>query len=161
MKKLHSTIQTTITLMLLLLVACGDKETKMAKGFALPKGDIEKGKQAFVDMNCHKCHTVSGEKLPELSSLPLVQLQLGGQVRKIKTYGQLVTSIINPKHVISEEYIKKLGLENEEDAATIMLPVNDQMTVSQMIDIVEFLNSRYIKYEPEYEGPYVGPYYMP
>lgn len=51
--------------MLLLLVACGGKEAKMAKGFALPKGDIEKGKQAFIDMKCHQCHTVSGEKLPE------------------------------------------------------------------------------------------------
>lgn len=147
--------------MLLLLVACGDKEAKMAKGFALPEGDIEKGKQAFIDMKCHQCHTVSGETLPEFSPPSQLQLRLGGEVRQIKTYGQLVTSIINPQHIVSDEYREKFGLEKKKDAASPMLAVNDRMTVSQMIDIVEFLNSRYIKYEPEYVGPDVGPYYMP
>ena len=161
MKKLHSSIRTGISLMLLLLVACGDKEAKMAKGFALPKGNIEKGKQAFIDMKCHQCHTISGEKLPESPSPSQLQLRLGGEVRQIKTYGQLVTSIINPQHIVSEEYLEKLDLEKDEDAATTMFQVNDQMTVSQMIDIVEFLNSCYVKYESEYDCPYVGPYYMP
>ena len=42
-----------IGLAMVLFTACGDKEKKMARGFALPKGDAEKGKQAFIELNCH------------------------------------------------------------------------------------------------------------
>ena len=41
-------IQVGIGALLLLLASCGDEEAKMAKGFVLPKGDVEKGKQALA-----------------------------------------------------------------------------------------------------------------
>lgn len=145
--KTRNLITTTIGLSLVLLTACGDKEKKMAKGFALPKGDAEKGKQAFVELNCHSCHTVAGEVFPEVERA-IKAPNLGGEVYRVKTYGGLVTSVINPKHTISKDW---------EGTTSPMPQMNTKMTVDQMINIVEFLNARYVKLQPEYEVPYYGP----
>jgi mono/diheme cytochrome c family protein len=147
--------------LLLLLTSCGDEETrkeaKMAKGFVLPKGDAEKGKQAFIEMQCHRCHSVAGETFPNHSEPSKVRLHLGGEVYKVKTYGQLVTSVIHPDHVVSKDYLETLEKEKREGAESPMPSVNGEMTVEQMINIVEFLNSHYVKLEPEYEMPVYGP----
>ncbi|MGB2011502.1 MAG: c-type cytochrome [Akkermansiaceae bacterium] len=137
-----------VAFLLVSLVACGGREEKRnARGFVLPDGDTQKGKQAFIELNCHSCHTVAGEVLPEVER-GLKAPHLGGEVYRVKTYGELVTSVINPKHVISKDW---------DGAATPMPVVNDRMTVQQMIDIVAFLNAHYVKLEPEYEVPYYGP----
>ena len=121
----------------LLLTSCGDKEAKkeakMAKGFVLPKGDTEKGKQAFIEMQCHRCHSVAGETLPEHGEPSKVRLHLGGEVRKVKTYGELVTSVIHPKHVLAKDYLETLKKEEREGAESPMSSVNSRMTVEQMI----------------------------
>lgn len=119
----------------------------MAKGFVLPEGDTQKGKEAFIGLNCHTCHTVAGEVLPDVQRA-IKAPHLGGEVYRVKSYGELVTSVINPKHVISKDW---------EGTASPMPVVNDRMTVQQMIDIVAFLNAQYVKLEPEYEVPYYGP----
>ncbi len=46
--------------------------------------------------------------LPALESAPLVTVELDGEVRKVQTYGQLVTSIINPSHTLVENYPREL-----------------------------------------------------
>ena len=71
-------IQVGIGALLLLLASCGDEEAKMAKGFVLPKGDVEKGKQAFTEMECHRCHSVAGETFPDHGEPSKVRLHLGG-----------------------------------------------------------------------------------
>lgn len=142
----------------LLLSACSDKEAKQAKGFVLPEGDSMKGKQAFVELRCHRCHSVVGETFPALDGPSEEMLRLGGEVHKVKTYGQLVTAVINPEHVVSKEYLENQP-EGERESTTSPMPsFNDTMTVEQMIDIVEFLHAHYVKLEPAYEGP---PYYGP
>jgi len=139
--------QIGIACLVVMLAACGGEEKKMARGFVLPEGDADKGKQAFIELNCHNCHTIAGEVLPEVTKLVKAP-HLGGEVYRVKTYGELVTSVINPKHVISKDW---------EGTTTPMPVVNSQMTVSQMIDIVAFLNAHYVKLNPEYEVPYYGP----
>lgn len=159
MKKNLIIVKTGACLTWLLLVACGDEEKKNAKGFALPEGDIARGKIAFTEMKCHNCHTVAGVILPDSSEGPKlkISIHLGGEVRKVKTYGQLVTSIINPKHVISPEYLETLKGDELKGAVSPMPSMNDFMTVSQMIDIVEFLHMSYVKLTPDY-NEYRGPY---
>jgi L-cysteine S-thiosulfotransferase len=143
--------------LLVMVVACGGKEKKMAKGFVLPSGDNEKGKQAFIELKCHRCHTVAGELLPENVEPSKVKLHLGGEVYRVKTYGQLVTSVIHPSHNLSKDYLAGLDEDAKENAQSPMPSMVDQMTVQQMIDIVSFLNAHYVKLEPEYEVPYYGP----
>jgi mono/diheme cytochrome c family protein len=121
--------------------------------FELPveEGDIEAGRQAFIDHQCHRCHNVAGERLPELAGASSSLLELGGETSYVKAYSDLVTSIINPDHRISEEYAERM-------AQRTLLPLQspmpmahiDTMTVRQLIDIVAFLDSRYVLVE-DYE----------
>ena len=117
-------------------------------GFPIQEGDIARGRQAFVDHRCHQCHSVSGVELPALAGAGPVQLELGGEIVSARTYTDLMTSIINPDHVISEAYRARLSLETGVPLQSPMpLPDIDTMTVRQLIDIVTFLDSRYVMIE--------------
>jgi len=121
------------------MVAC-DAGPKSSMGFRLPDGDIEKGKAAFVELKCHLCHTVAGGELPPPEVVPPVMVNLGGQVRNVKTYGDLVTSIINPSHRLAKGYQKELITI---DGKSRMTDYTEVMTVRQMINLVAFLQSQY------------------
>lgn len=128
---------------LALMTACSD--WKSASGFCLPDGGINAGREAFIRLNCHQCHTVAGEKLPGPDPT-VIAVPLGGEVLRVKTYGQLVTSIINPQHIINPNYRVKYT-----DAAgrTLMPDYNGTMTVNDMINLVAYLQSRYKLKPPE------------
>ena len=121
------------------LAAC-DAGPKSSMGFRLPDGDIEKGKAAFVELKCHLCHTVAGVELSPPEVVPPVIVNLGGQVRNVKTYGELVTSIINPSHRLAKGYKKELI---SVDGKSRMTDYTEVMTIRQMINLVAFLQSQY------------------
>lgn len=109
-----------------------------------------------MSLQCQQCHTVAGMELPKPESPSAVQFELGGEVRKVKTYGELVTAIIQPQHIVSPEYLEKMI--GKQDAASPMPSFNDTMTVTQLTDIVTFLHAHYQKAPP----PGVKyPYYLP
>ena len=138
-------------LALLALGACGG--AKSGRGFHLPEGDVENGRVAFIKLGCNQCHLVEGVDIPAQPGP--VQLKLGGEVYRVKTYGQLVTSIISPSHISNPQYRDQLKGQTMPD-------VTNTMTVRQMIDIVTFLHARYTKIYPDYRNysyPYVGPLY--
>lgn len=110
------------------------------KGFTLPKGSIEQGQAAFVSLKCHACHSVSGVELPEITAELTPKVQLGGDVPRISTYGELVTSIINPSHKLAQGYSKDAVAQNGESK---MKNYNDVLTIQELIDLVAFLQSRY------------------
>jgi hypothetical protein len=115
-------------------------------GFPVEEGDIDAGRQAFIDHQCHACHSVAGVRLPPLAGANPPIFELGGETSSVRTYGDLMTSIINPNHVISEEYREQLRLRGIVPAESPMpMPHIDNMTVRQLIDIVAFLDSRYIQ----------------
>lgn len=111
--------------------------------FPVPRGDVNRGQQAFVEMGCHMCHTVDGVQLPDNTSLRPVTVVLGGDLIFAKTYGDLVTSIINPDHVISEEWLRQLPPATRREIDSSPMYVNPDMKVTELIDIVAFLNARY------------------
>ena len=113
------------------------------RGFTLPKGDIEQGKVAFVDLQCHACHQVTGADFPAAEEGTDMAVRLGGSVPRIQTYGELVTSIINPSHRIAAGYAKEEVTKDDEGRESRMLNYNDVVTVQQLIDLVAFLQSRY------------------
>ena len=141
-------------LSVILVSACsGDKPP--VKGFVLPDGNIEKGAMVFVEMGCAQCHTVvdSDIQQPPDSS---VQVQLGGNIRYVKHYGDLLTSIVIPDHRISSKYASPAGKEELETSP--MPTFTEDLTVAQLIDVVEFLHSKYTTI-PTYAGKYY--YYAP
>jgi len=143
----------------LFLVACNSENRKQAKGFHMPEGDVEVGKALFVELRCYRCHSVADVKLPDDDLPGLPQIELGGSVNRVKSYGDLVTSIINPDHVVSPKYLALLSKEEKKKGAESPMPVfNEEMTVQQLIDLVAFLHSRYKLIEPDSEEYY---YIMP
>ncbi len=121
------------------LLGC-DPPPQSGKGFTLPEGDVERGKEAFVALLCHSCHDVSGVELPEIELESDTEVTLGGEVTRIRTYGELVTSIINPSHKLASGYKPE---DIATDGQSKMANYNDAMRVQELIDLVAFLQSRY------------------
>jgi L-cysteine S-thiosulfotransferase len=127
-----------------LLSACSDP--KSASGFRLPDGDTTLGREAFVRLNCHRCHTVSGETFAEGPAGGVIVVPLGGEVVRVRTYGQLVTSIINPQHIVRPEYV---GKYTDSTGRSLMPDYNKTITVEEVINLVAFLQSHYRLQLPE------------
>jgi mono/diheme cytochrome c family protein len=116
-------------------------------GFRLPDGDPIEGREAFLYMQCHQCHTVAGEVFPELPLADPPYVELGGAVSRVKTYGQLVTAIINPSHKLARGYPAELV---SEDGESNMYVYNAHMTVQELIDLVMFLQPHYDVVAPKF-----------
>ena len=138
------TVTNLILLLLLTVLAGCTGGATSGRSFRLPEGDELKGRQAFLDLKCNSCHEVFDVELPPASSFSLV---LGGETFHIKTYGELVTSIINPSHVLQPKYREQL----EDMALSPMPQFNHVMTVEQMINLVAFLQPRYQLIERAYD----------
>lgn len=139
-----------------LLAACGGTGTKSPAGFRLPDGDAAAGRQAFVDLQCYACHQVEGVDA-RFEGTPAASVKLGGEVTLVKTYGELVTSIINPSHRLAPGYPRD-EVAPEGTSLMELGKVNDVMTVQQLTDLVAFLQSVYEVVPPQaYPYGYVYP----
>jgi len=128
-----------IPLMVAALVAC-ERDMMSEKGFALPKGNPVAGREAFTALQCYECHTVTGEEFPLIPGFDPPYVELGGRVTKIKTYGELVTAIINPSHKLAKGYAAELV---SIDGESKMAYYNHYMTVQQLNDLVSYLQPHY------------------
>ena len=144
-----------VTAMLASLMCVGcTPDPKSGKGFTLPEGDVQRGQATFAQLHCQACHTVSGVTFADLETQPDDEIvALGGVKTRVQTYGDLVTSIINPSHRFAKGYpVEQVTTDGESK----MPKYNDQMTVQQLIDLVTFLESHYSvhQYEPTPYPPY-------
>lgn len=122
---------------------------KSGRGFQLPGGNAALGKQAFVDLKCFRCHRVDGvADLPSPTEPANKVIVLGGEVSQVRTYGRLMTSIIHPSETISEKMINRSAKPVTESPMPV---ANDKMTVSQLINLITFLQPRYRELQPLYE----------
>ena len=132
------------TLALVLLAGCRTYPDNTGDfRFPIFRGDIERGQQAFISLECHQCHQVNGVSLPAFSGPKPVTVTLGGDIMFAKTYGDLATSIINPDHVISDRYLEQLPKQVRRSTTSSPMYLKEEMKVTELIDIVAFLNSRY------------------
>jgi sulfur-oxidizing protein SoxX len=127
----------------LLLQGCNPE----SRGFNLPKGDVEQGRATFVLMQCNDCHVVKGVPFNGEDTDSAIRVNLGGKTTQIKTYGDLVTSIIHPSHKLSRRYIPETMTEVGEST---MRNYNEVMSVQELIDLVQFLQSKYEIWVPDY-----------
>jgi hypothetical protein len=137
-----------IALLGLLYGACS-KPPQTGKGFYLPPGDGERGKVAFVQLKCNECHTVAGTDLPAPATRAVRIVQLGGEVTRMRSYGDLVTSIIYPSHAISD--LLTPDVRKKPAAGPMPLP-SDTMTVAQLVDVATFLQPHYKEIAPTTYG---------
>ena len=123
----------------LALTGC-DTGPKGAVGFTLPDGDVAAGKANYIAFQCHACHATDSVPQLEGSGPTAISVPLGGETTRIKSYGELVTSIINPSHKITRRTSPDMADASGESK---MVSFNDFMTVTQMIDLVAFVQSNY------------------
>lgn len=149
-----SRLLSQLALVALAVIASGcDKGPDPVEGFVLPKGDVDRGKNVFVTIGCRNCHTITGEEFPELAAPPAMSIEIGGKVYRVKTYGELLTSIVNPSHSLAPQYRLSLDPAERKNATTSPMPsFNNVLTVEQLIDLSEYLHSRYEQLSPEYRG---------
>jgi mono/diheme cytochrome c family protein len=132
-------------------VAClgGCERDRMSeRGFSLPEGDPVVGRETFIYMQCHQCHSIEGETFPALPGLDPPYVQLGGPVTRVKSYGELVTAIINPSHKLASGYAEQLVSEGGESNMYIY---NQYMTIQELVDLVMFLQPHYDVVVPRYD----------
>ncbi len=125
---------------LMLLSGC-DTGPKSGHGFTLPEGNADRGQQTFVQLQCNSCHVVQGNTKIQQPDKPELSIPLGGKVRHIQTYGELVTSVINPSHKLAKGY--PILMITSAPGTSRMKNYNETMTVNQLIDLVAFLQTQY------------------
>lgn len=136
---------------MLALTSCAEQDQSV-QGFVPPEGDIAAGQLSFTNYGCNNCHVVAGTEIAYLGDDKIPRIQLGGKVRKVKSFGDLLTSIVNPNHSLVTQYLKSLPNQERKTASSPMPDFNKQLTVADMIDLAEFLHSRYEETVPEYTG---------
>lgn len=130
------------TLLCFMLVAACDNGKHSPIGFSLPEGDSEAGKSAFVELACNTCHSTPDIEQLDINVPEDISIVLGGDFRRVKTYADLVTSIINPSHRISKAIPEDMAMTMT-DGNSLMPSYNSMMTVEQLTNIVTYLQPHY------------------
>ncbi|MEQ8860039.1 MAG: cytochrome c [Pseudomonadales bacterium] len=139
-----------IGMSLVLLAGCGSE-------FALPEGDVQRGREAFVALHCNSCHSVGDVERVDAGHSPAIDKKLGGAVTRVKSYEDLVTSIINPSHRLSLSYPEERSEIAYADGRSRMPNYNIVMTVQQLVDLVAFLQPEYQVRLPRSDYPIYYP----
>ena len=127
----------------LVLAAC---QPPSSDTLVLPEGDVAKGSELFVEFRCNACHSVRGVELPDPVAEREHHFVLGGQ--RTKAYAELVTSVINPSHRVAIGY-RRAPLDTDDGSP--MAVYNDVMTVTELVDLVAFLQAQYkVERKPRY-----------
>lgn len=134
-----------------MMASCALDDPRSARGFRLPDGDAMAGERAFVELECNACHQVDGiDGLSDRTGAASVRL--GGEVTRVRSYGELVTAIINPSHRVASGPAANVTDENGRSRMEYAA-LNDRMTVRQLVDLVSFLQGKYEVVPPAYD-PY-------
>ncbi len=140
-----------VTVLAAALAGCDDQ----ARGFALPPGNATTGQETFVALQCNHCHSVADGTEKAADGHPEINFSLGGPTTRVRTYGDLVTSIINPSHKVSG--YPKADANVNEFGESNMRVYNDIMTVQQLVDLTTYLQGTYKLVQPQYQPYYYGP----
>jgi mono/diheme cytochrome c family protein len=123
------------------------------RGFSLPRGNAVEGEKVFMKYHCMACHNLEGFDYERVNKEFEPPVLLGGTSVRVKTYADLVTSIINPSHKLARNY--RLSV-TQQDGVSKMLVFNDVMSVTELVDVVTFLQPKYKV--PPYEYTHYGYY---
>lgn len=100
----------------------------------LPAGDAAAGREVFTTMQCYTCHTVAGETFPAYPPREVGPELTGMGAHHPAAY--FAESIINPNAVI----VTGKGYTGP-DGRSRMPAYNDDLTVTQLLDLVAYLQS--------------------
>lgn len=130
------------------LTACAPNTAMLVR---FPLGNVQRGREAFVALECNACHRVEGIEMAARPGAPALAVALGGHTPRIETYGDIITAIVNPSHRLARSYRATAGRDRLSPMAGEFL--NDVMTTQQLVDIAAFLQTEY-DYVPPPPPPY-------
>lgn len=130
---------------------CTRPDSETVSGFVLPDGDIDLGRQLFVDYDCQRCHIMDDPALAAYEGERDFEIRLGGEVIRVQNYGDLLTSVVIPDHRLSQKR-KVVDATGKPLESTPMPDFTQKITVAELIDLVAYLHSRYSETVPEYRG---------
>ena len=104
--------------------------------FRIPDGDPDDGRKVFVEMQCHQCHAVQGERFSHVDRGPK---DVGPDLSGMGSHHPpeyFAESVVNPNRVITiaEGYLAK-------DGSSIMPSYADVLTVQDLVDLVAYISS--------------------
>jgi sulfur-oxidizing protein SoxX len=130
------------------LAACAPNTALLVR---FPLGNVQRGREAFVALECNACHRVDGIELAQRPGAPPIDVALGGHTPRIETYGDILTAIVNPSHRLARSYSATAGRDRLSPMAGEFL--NEVMTTQQLVDVAAFLRTEY-DYVPPPPPPY-------
>lgn len=103
--------------------------------FSPPRGDAAAGRRAFVELGCHTCHEVQGERFP---TPPADEKRPGPDLTGMGSHHPaeyFAESILNPNAVLVDGpgYLAPDGRS--------VMPAYPDMTLAQLADLVAYLQS--------------------
>lgn len=109
----------------------------------VPLGKADAGQAVFVTKGCHQCHSAGTTKLPPVDLAPRLVIELGGDVHGRWTRDDFARAILDPNHLVSEDYkIAMIRIGDHFKAENSPMPTfGDVLRVSELIDLVTFLDS--------------------
>lgn len=107
----------------------------------LPPGKPERGLSLFVEKGCHQCHSAGATKLPAVELAPRLVIELGGDLHAAWTRDDFARAIMNPQHLVSEDYrIAMMRLGDHFKAENSPMPeFSDLLRVSELVHLAAFL----------------------
>jgi mono/diheme cytochrome c family protein len=130
------------------LAACAPNTALIVR---FPLGNTQRGREAFVALECHACHRIDDAAIPAHPSPSSFSVALGGHTPRIETYGDIITAIVNPSHRLARSYRAVAGRGEPSPMSAQFL--NNVMTTQQLVDIAAFLRTEY-EYIPPPPPPY-------
>lgn len=109
----------------------------------LPAGKPEAGAKLFVEKGCHQCHSAGTTKLPPVELAPRLVIELGGDLHAKWTRDDYARAIMDPNHLVSEDYrvaMMRLG-DNFKAENSPMPNFVDLLRVSDLVHLAAFLDS--------------------
>ncbi len=107
-----------------------------------PVGKAETGKSLFIQHGCYQCHNAGSTKLPKIDLEPRLVIELGGEHHAKWTRDDFAQAIMNPNHVVAEEYriaMMRLG-DNLKAENSPMPSFWNILRVGDLIQLVTFLD---------------------
>ena len=126
----------SIWLVLMGVAACSGPTPEAVKD--LPAGDVERGRQAFVTLQCTACHEVAGGGLPAASVVPAVGL--GGRMLLPPSAETLAEDIVLPSSHFAAGYPTDQITAQDRSR---MPDYSKVLSKEQVADLAAFLKSRY------------------
>ena len=105
----------------------------------LPKGDSHAGRQAFVDLKCHLCHRVAGEK--DFSPIAEMQGPMLNATLHQQSASDIASAIIAPSHSLSVRTSEAVKARMWEQGKSPMGDFSRVLTVRQLADLVAYFRS--------------------